>query len=153
MLCLFEDASATLEIEGRWLYPLFALHVARERLDAPLFAGVSAVSLTDPVIGRGAVFLYASLGVHRAQGRVVSERAFSAAAELGITLEAETVVSSIDCMTEELLQHVTDCEEALSALLERLSPTFTTMPRDFVSASVVSPSVASRAVMDFVAGR
>ena len=144
MLTIFEAGRLIMRLSGGWLYPLWALYFATGRDALPLFSNPDLTSAIDTKIGRGAVFLYAGLGIGEAHGKVVSALAQRQALHFGIRLTHEHVVDSLECMTETLLDGVWDREEGLSILETRVREGFWSKPRDYVEPVYIDDMKAAR---------
>lgn len=153
MLTLFEGADLTMEIEGRWLYPLFLLYCAGPDRGDTLFSPETPVRVTDPRIGRGAVFLYEAIGIARAEGDIVSDLAWETGVARGVELSRREGVPTLTCTTEELLQDVTDTGEAMAILTGRLAEEFYRDPGQFTSLRVLSETTATATVRRFLEHR
>lgn len=150
MLTLYEGTTVTMQIEGRWLYPLFVLYLAQKQRGAPLFPAKRGVAVRDPRIGRGAVFLYQAIGIRKADGEICSDLAMATADALGIRLSPVTRVPSLACATEDLLQNVSTMNDALPILEGRLSEVFLADPGQYVAIAFPSESAATRSVREFL---
>jgi hypothetical protein len=146
MLTVFERGYLVACISGGWLYPLLALYFASDRGAVPLFSDSAEVAVTDPKIGRGAVFLYEALGISTAYGGLVSDLASTYADRVGIALHAAHTVPSLQCKTESLLTGVTDSVQALSLLEKRVKDEFHQNPGAFATVLYTAESPAGEAI-------
>lgn len=146
MLTIFEAGRLVMRLSGGWLYPLWTLYFAAGHGNLPLFSKPETISVLDTKIGRGAVLLYAALGIGEAHGKLVSALAQKQALHFGIRLTYEEHVESLECMTESLLEGVTDLNEGLSALETRLRESFLSNPRDYVEPVYLDNTKISSAV-------
>lgn len=111
-----------LAICGRWLYPLLLLQQVIRSVGEHL--SERSLSLTDPIAGRAAAFLYADLGVHDVQARIASRGAFEVTNRTGIHLRAEHTVPSIKCATEAAFAGITNEKQVIAQLEQRAASQF-----------------------------
>lgn len=98
----------------RWLHPLFDLadHLGGAKADR---RGL----LVDTIIGRGAAFLIARMGIPRVQTRLVSRLAIPVLDAHGVAWFAGAEVDRVQCATEAELAQVADLGEACRLLARR----------------------------------
>lgn len=107
-------------------------HTTHERGVKPLLnwldtqTDLKDASAADRVVGRGAAFLYCLLQVKEVHARVMSRPAAEVLSAHGITAMADTFVDGIinrkgtgPCPFEEAVMHITDPQEALSAIRKK----------------------------------
>lgn len=128
MLSLLRGRHLWAVLRGAWLYPLFVTRQAQETVSLASESEGDAFRLIDSRVGQGAVFLYSAMGISSVHGFIVSELAIERATELGVTLSADTVVPTLQCMTETMLDGPWGVAEAVAALESRLTNTFLSQP-------------------------
>jgi hypothetical protein len=113
--CQYRVGDRVLFASGRrWLHPLFDLgdHLGAAKADPQ---GL----LVDTIIGRGAAFLIARLGLANVRTRLVSRLAIPVLDAHGVAWSAGAEVERVLCATEAELADVTDVEEACRLLARR----------------------------------
>ncbi len=101
--------------DGAWLHPLFELMDYIEREQIP----PETLTVHDKLIGRGAAVLLASMGIPACHGRVMSRRALPVLKRYGISYSYDTLVDSLQCMTESVLTDDMPLQAALEELQRR----------------------------------
>jgi hypothetical protein len=129
MLEISRSGRPVLAVAGAWLYPPIAVYLSRS--DWPVDGG--AVAVRDTKVGRGAVALFAAMGMTTVHADLASELAADAASLFGVELTADVWTDSLACRTEALLRDICRCEQAVAAVIARVSDEFRANPGAFVS--------------------
>jgi hypothetical protein len=116
----------------KWLHPLFELeeflnsHAKSNKEDSRTFefdghiiASSRELFLRDRIIGRAAAFLIMRMGISRVETDLVSKAALAVLKEHHIPIETLDTVDAIACMTEHLLEDISNPDEAYHILQER----------------------------------
>jgi zinc transport system ATP-binding protein len=103
---------------GKWLYPLFEFE--KYLKDHPFDISRSVVK--DKIIGKAAAFLILHLGAGQAHGVVMSRLATDVFDTAHIPYTYDTLVNTIECKTEQLLENIYNIEDAYQILHKRAFP-------------------------------
>ena len=101
---------------GKWLYPLFELEAFLRKTRTPR----ASLRVHDKVIGKAAAMLLARLGIRRVQADVLSQSGRQVLEAHAIEYRCCELVERLSCQTEEMLQNITDVQEAHRLILARI---------------------------------
>jgi len=98
----------------KWLHPLFDLEefLTSHTEDGEFF-------LRDRVVGRAAAFLIVRMEIKNVEADILSRRALSLLKDNSVAIKTIKTVNKIDCATEDLLENISDPEDAYAILIER----------------------------------
>jgi len=113
---LFHHGRSVFVSHGKWLHPLFELEQVLSRLDVPR----EELHLFDKVTGRAGSLLIVRLGIRSVKTELLSELGREVFEMYGVRFESSVMTPRILCQTEELLESVTDPEEAHRLVRERI---------------------------------
>lgn len=105
------------ESRGSWLHPLFELEAYLNTRDID----VSALTLSDKIIGKAAALLIQRLGFKEVHAGIISKPGCQVFDEAGIRYTYDTCVDLIECATERLLSQITDPDEAHKIISDRIA--------------------------------
>lgn len=103
--------------DGKWLHPLldFEAFLAEHAYDP------ASLTVRDKIVGRAAALLTVRLGIRRVHAGMLSELGAEVLRHYGVIFDYETLVPSIACKTETLLDGELDFDKAHALIVERAS--------------------------------
>lgn len=114
-LCVYDGERLIFSDKGRWLTPLFAL----EEFLLAYEGDKSNLAAHDTAAGKAAAILMVRMGIRRVHINLMSALALAYYEEHGVEASYEAKVDKLACMTEGLLESLTEADEMYRLLRMR----------------------------------